>query len=137
MLALGAVGVASLGVALLRRRVAVIPWSLLLLGAATAVAFANEGRLGRAPLYAAALLAVGELAYWSLEERLSRPAVPGLAARRIARVTGLVAGTLVFGVVLAAVARIDAGGGLLLEAAGVTAAVGAAAVVLALSRRAA
>jgi hypothetical protein len=80
---------------------------------------------------------VGELSYWSLETRLSRPASPGIAARRIALLSGLVAGSIAVGAVLVSVARIDPGGGLLLEAAGVAAVVAAAALVFALSRRAA
>jgi hypothetical protein len=137
VLALGVLGVASLGAALWRERVGVVPWSLLLLGAAASVAFANDANPGRAPLYAAALVAVAELAYWSLEERGSRPATPGLAVRRTGRVAGMVAGTLVVGALLVSVAAIEPGGGLVLETLGVAAAVAAAALVLTLSRRAA
>ena len=137
VLALGALALLSLAVALVQERASLVPWALLLLGAAAAVAFANEADPGRSPIYAAALLGVAELAYWSLEDRRSRAAVPGMTPRRVGRVTGAVAGALVVGTVLAAVARVDAGGGLLLEAVGVTAAVAAAALVLALSRRAA
>lgn len=101
------------------------------------MSFAEDADPTRSPLYAAGLLAVGELSYWSLETRLSRPAVPGIAARRVALLSGLVAGSIAVGAVLVSVARIDAGEGLLLEAAGVAAAVALAAAVLALSRRAA
>ena len=79
---------------------------------------------------------MGELSYWSLETRLSRPASGGVAARRAALLSGLVAGSIAIGAVLVSVARIDAGGGLALEGAGVAAAVALAAAVLALSRRA-
>ena len=113
----------------------VVPGVHLALRAAAAASFADDGDPGRSPLFAAGLLAVGELAYWSLETRLSRPAVPGIAARRLALLSGLVAGSIAMGAVLVAVARIDAGGGLALEAAGVAAAVALAAAVLALSRR--
>ena len=134
---LGAVGTAVLAAGLWRNVPAIVPWTLLALGAAAALALAEASEGSRAPLYAAGLLAVGELAYWSFEIRLSKPAVPGIAARRLALLSGLVAGSIAVGAVLVSVARIDAGGGLLLESAGVAAAVAFAAVLLALSRRAA
>lgn len=135
--ALSAVAVAALAAGLWRERSIVVPWALLFLGGAAALAFAEEGDPGRSPLYAGALLAVGELSYWSLETRLSQPASPGIAARRIALLSGLVAGAIAVGAVLVSVARIEPGGGLLLEAGGVAAVVAAAALVFALSRRAA
>jgi hypothetical protein len=135
--ALSAVAVAVLAAGLWRERSIVVPWALLGLGGAVALAFAEEGDPARSPLYAGALLAVGELAYWSLEARLSRPASPGIASRRIALLSGLVAGSIAVGAILVSVARIDPGGGLLLESAGVAAVVAAAVLVLVLSRRAA
>jgi hypothetical protein len=134
---LSASATAVLAAGLWRARSIVVPWVLLALGAAAATAFADGGDPARSPLFAAGLLAVGELSYWSLESRLSRPASPGIAARRLALLSGLVAGSIAIGAVLVSVARIDAGGGLALEAAGVAAAVALAAAVLALSRRAA
>jgi hypothetical protein len=135
--ALSAVAVASLAAGLWRRRSVVVPWALLALGGAAALAFAADADPARSPLYAAGLLAVGELAYWSLETRVSRPATPGIAPRRIAFLSGLVAGSIAVGAVLVSVARVEPGGGLILEAAGVAAAVAAAAIVFVLSRRAA
>lgn len=135
--ALSAVAVASLAAGLWRRRSVVVPWALLALGGAAALAFAEDADPARSPLYAAALLAVGELAYWSLETRVSRPATPGIGPRRIAFLSGLVAGSIAVGAVLVSVARVEPGGGLILEAAGVAAAVAAAAIVFVLSRRAA
>jgi hypothetical protein len=132
---LAVAGTAVLAAGLWRGRSIVVPWVLLGLGAAAALSFAEEADPGRSPLYAAGLLAVGELSYWSLEARQSRPAVGGIAARRIALLSGLLAGTIAVGAVLVSVARIDAGGGLVLEAGGVAAAVALAAAVLALSRR--
>lgn len=134
---LSASATAVLAAGLWRARSIVVPWVLLALGAAAATGFADGGDPARSPLFAAGLLAVGELSYWSLESRLSRPASPGIAARRLALLSGLVAGSIAIGAVLVSVARIDAGGGLALEAAGVAAAVALAAAVLALSRRAA
>ncbi len=134
---LSASATAVLAAGLWRARSIVVPWVLLALGGAAAAAFADGGDPARSPLFAAGLLAVGELSYWSLETRLSRPATAGIAARRLALLSGLVAGSIAIGAVLVSVARIDAGGGLALEAAGVAAAVALAAAVLALSRRAA
>jgi hypothetical protein len=133
-LSVSATGVLAAG--LWRGRSIVVPWALLALGAAAAASFADGGDPARSPLFAAGLLAVGELSYWSLETRLSRPASGGVAARRAALLSGLVAGSIAIGAVLVSVARIDAGGGLALEGAGVAAAVALAAAVLALSRRA-
>jgi hypothetical protein len=127
---------AVLAAGLWRRRSIVVPWVLLALGAAAAASFVDGGDPARSPLFAAGLIAVGELSYWSLESRLSRPASPGIAARRLALLSALVAGSIAIGAVLVSVARIDAGGGVALDAAGVAAAVALAAAVLALSRRA-
>ncbi len=133
---LSASATAVLAAGLWRGRSIVVPWVLLALGAAAAASFADGGDPGRSPLFAAGLLAVGELSYWSLETRLSRPVSGGVAARRAALLSGLVAGSIAIGAILVSVARIDAGGGLALEGAGVAAAVALAAAVLALSRRA-
>ena len=135
--ALGAVATAVLAAGLWRRRSIVVPWALLALGTAAALSFAEDADPARSPLYAAGLLAVGELSYWSLETRLSQPVTTGIAARRIALLSGLAAGSIAVGAVLVSVARVEPGGGLPLEAAGVGAAVALAAAVLVLSRRAA
>lgn len=128
---------AVLAAGLWRGRTIVVPWALLALGAAAAVCFADGVEPSRSPLFAAGLLAVGELSYWSLETRLSEPAVPGIAARRLALLSGLVAGTIAVGAVLVSVAEIEAGEGALLDAVGVAAAVALAAALFAFSRRAA
>lgn len=133
---LSASATAVLAAGLWRGRSIVVPWVLLALGAAAAASFADGGDPGRSPLFAAGLLAVEEVSYWSLETRLSRPVSGGVAARRAALLSGLVAGSIAIGAILVSVARIDAGGGLALEGAGVAAAVALAAAVLALSRRA-
>ena len=133
--ALGGAATAVLAAGLWRKRPVVVPWSLLALGAGAAISFAEEGDPARSPVFAAGLLAVGELAYWSLDTRLSRQATSGIAARRIALLSGLVAGSIALGAILVSVARLEPGGGLALETAGVAGAVGLAAAVLALSRR--
>jgi hypothetical protein len=135
VVALAVAGGMVLAAGLWRERPGVVPSALLALGAAAAVSLAEGGDPARAPLYAAGLLAVGELAYWSLETRVSEPAVPGIAARRIALLSGLIAGSIAVGAVLVSVARVEPGGGLLLEAVGVAAVVAAISLVFALSRR--
>ena len=117
---LSASATAVLAAGLWRGRSIVVPWVLLALGAAAAASFADGGDPARSPLFAAGLIAVGELSYWSLETRLSQPASPGIAARRVALLSALVAGSIAIGAVLVSVARI---------------AVALAAAVLALSRR--
>jgi hypothetical protein len=135
VVALTVAGGMVLTAGLWRERSGVVPWVLLALGASAALSLAEGGDPARAPLYAAGLLAVGELAYWSLETRVSEPAVPGIAARRIALLSGLIAGSIAVGAVLVSVARVEPGGGLLLEAVGVAAVVAAISLVFALSRR--
>lgn len=130
-------GTAALAAGLWRRIAVSVPWSLLALGTAAALSFSEEADPARAPLFAAGLLAVGELSYWSLDTRESRPAVPGIVARRIALLSGLVAASVLLGTILVSIGRVHAGGGIALETAGVAAAVFLAAAVLALSRRAA
>jgi hypothetical protein len=126
---------AVLAAGLWRRRSIVVPWSLLALGTAAALSFSEEADPARAPLFAAGLLAVGELSYWSLDTRESRPAVPGIQVRRLALISGFVAASLLLGTILVSVARVEPSGGLALETAGIAAAVLVAAGVLVLSRR--
>ena len=133
--ALAALATAVLAAGLWRRRSIVVPWSLLALGTAAALSFSEEADPARAPLFAAGLLAVGELSYWSFDTRESRPAVPGIPVRRLALISGFVAASLRLGTILVSVARVETDGGLMLETAGVAAAVLLAAAVLALSRR--
>ena len=136
VLALGGLGTAALGAALARDRAGVVVWAVLAVGAAVAIALSAGSGGARAPIYGAALLAVAELAYWSLEARIGRPAVGGIEARRVALVSGLVAGGLAVGAIVVSVGQADPGASLVLEAAGVAAAVAAVALVLVLSRRA-
>ena len=111
---LSASATAVLAAGLWRGRSIVVPWVLLALGAAAAASFADGGDPARSPSSRPGC-SRGELSYWSLETRLSRPASGGVAARRAALLSGLVAGSIAIGAVLVSVARIDAGGGLALE----------------------
>jgi hypothetical protein len=93
----------------------------------------GSGAPGGTVLAAAGIFVAAELAYWSLEQ-VSVPDEAELVARRAAglAVRGAVALTLV-SFALAAL-DLHAGGGLLLEAVGVVAAVGLLALVLVLAR---
>jgi hypothetical protein len=77
----------------------------------------------RAPLYGAAFFLVAELAFAALELRAGAPD-PGLVPRRAAILAALAVGGVVLGAVVLAAATLPLEGGLVLEAIGVTAAVG-------------
>jgi hypothetical protein len=134
-LACGGAGLVALGLALVIRLPGVLPWSLALLGVEYAVALLLRGERidSVAPLYAAGLLVVAELAYWALETPVRLE--PALASRRTGRltlVTLLAGGASAF--VLAA-SELATHGGLLLEGLGVAALGAALALVAALARR--
>jgi hypothetical protein len=125
-----------LATAIVSRRAAPIAWSVALLGGAYAVRLALDGGGvdTRAPLEAAGLLLVAELAYDALERGLVRTP-PELASQRVAVLTGLAAGAIVLGAGVLAVAAIPLGGGVGLTALGVAAATILFAVLARLSRR--
>jgi hypothetical protein len=97
---------AVLLVALVGRWRELLPWAIALLGAQYAVALLiRSGEIdGLAPLYAAALFATAELAYWAFERGPAGRAV-------ISRLAGLLAQALGAGAAAAAVLAISAGGG--------------------------
>jgi hypothetical protein len=135
VLACGGAGLVVLAVALALRSSSVLPWGIGLLGAGYAVALLLRGETidSVAPLYAAGLFVVAELAYWSLETTI--PADPQVARRRVGRlalVTLLAGGASAF---VLAVSELATQGGLLLEGLGVVAAAAALAVVAILARR--
>jgi hypothetical protein len=136
LLAVGGAAVFLLVVGLVLGRTAAVPWAVAGLGVAYAATLGGEDLDGRVPLYAAGLLLTAELAYWSLELRKGAPDEPGMAVRRligllVAAVVALVAGSL-----LVAVAHVPLRGGLVVEAIGVAAAIGALALLALAARRA-
>jgi hypothetical protein len=136
LLAVGGAAVFLLVVGLVLGRTAAVPWAVAGLGVAYAATLSGEDLDGRVPLYAAGLLLTAELAYWSLELRKGAPDEPGMALRRligllVAAVVALVAGSL-----LIAVAHVPLRGGLVVEAVGVAAAIGALAMLALAARRA-
>jgi hypothetical protein len=130
--AAGAAGaLVLLAAGLTLRRPVAVPLALLSLGGGYGALLAVQGPAldGRAPVVAAGLFLVGELAYWSLELREAVADEPGAHVRRLALLATLALGALAVGAGLLAV--VDAGEreGLALETLGVVAAVAALAVV--------
>jgi hypothetical protein len=114
-----------------------IPLSLALLGAVYALYLsADDAALDpAAPVFAAGLLVIAELAYMSLEEREEIPAEPGEALRRGAFIAALGLGALLVSSGLLALADVVRAGGLAVDLLGAVAAAAALLVVVALARR--
>jgi hypothetical protein len=127
--------VALLVVALALGSTSLLPWPIAVLGGAYVLSLADGPVDQWAPVYAGALLAVAELAYWSLELRGRAADVEQLTERRAGLIVGLAIGaTAVAGLVLAATA-LSVGSGLAVDLAGVVAAVAAAFVIAAAAAR--
>jgi hypothetical protein len=134
---LGAAGLATLTAGLLVRSGHVLGWGLAALGAEYAVHFAAEGRVFDAvtPVYAAGLILVAELAFWSIESRVAAWSEPGLVERRLAYVAATAVGAAVVAALALVVAAASRGGGLVLEAAGVASAIAVVMLLAVLVRR--
>jgi hypothetical protein len=135
LLALGGAAVFVLLVGVASGRTFLIPWAIAGLGAEYALGLGDRGLDGRVPLYAVALLVAAELAYWSVQLRGAAADEPGMAQRRV---IGLLLGAtaaLVVCTTLVTLARVQLGSGLLAEAAGLVAAVGALILLLVSVRR--
>jgi hypothetical protein len=118
-----------LGFALGIGATSLVPWPLVLLGGAYVLSLADGPVDQWAPVYAGALVAMAELAYWSLELRGRAADVEQLTERRAGLIVALgVGATAVGGVVLAATA-VRLGTGIALDAAGALAAVAAVFVI--------
>jgi cytochrome c oxidase assembly factor CtaG len=111
--------------------------ALLLLAAqyAAALALLDAAVDAGAPLYAAGLLLVGELSYWSLELRAPGREETRVLARRLVLLAALalVAGAL--GVSVLALTSASVGGGVVWDSVGIAAAVGVLAIIARLARR--
>ena len=115
---------------------ALVPASLVVVGGLYGAELAVEDApldLG-APLVAAALVAVAELSYWSLEARGRIVGEPGETLRRLAYVATLALGTVIVAGVLLAVSDVLGSRGLALDLLGAAAAAGALVAVVALAR---
>jgi hypothetical protein len=133
---LGATAAVLLAAGLAFRVAVAVPVAVALLGAGYVALLGFEGEAldARAPLVAAALLAVSELAYWSLELRGAVADEAGAYLRRLALLAATMAGVTTIGVVLLAVAEGVETGGAAIDLLGAVAAVSAL-VLLALAAR--
>jgi len=129
---------ALLAAGLVLRQPIVIPAAVVLLAApyVASLGFEVDGLDTRAPLLAALLYVVAELAYWSLELRGTLADEPGTYLRRVALLAGLAVVTIAGGTAVLALAEQVAAEGPAFEIAGAAAAVGAIALVaLAVGKR--
>ena len=126
-----AVATLLLTLALVLRRPIAIPAAIIVLTApyVAGLGFEIDGLDTRAPLIAALLLAVAELAYWSLELRGTLSDEPGTYLRRVALLAGLAVGTIAAGTVVLALVEQAGDGGTAADIAGAVAAVGAIALI--------
>ena len=112
---------------------------LVLLGAAYVASLELRPDAGAidaaAPLVGAGLLAVAELAYWSIELRGPGREERRLLARRAAAVVGLALASLLLGAVVVTLTAVPLGGGVVWDAVGVAAAAAALTLILRLARR--
>ncbi|HEX4930696.1 MAG TPA: hypothetical protein VFV62_08285 [Gaiellaceae bacterium] len=116
---------------------ATVPAAITLLAAeyVAVLVFDTEALDTRAPLVAAALLAVGELAYWSLEVRGPVVDEAGTYLRRIALLALLVLGAIGLGTVVLVVVEVVEAGGVAVDMVGAAAALGALALLGLAARR--
>jgi len=113
-----------------------IPAAVAILGTeyAALLGFEGEALDTRAPVVAAALLAVAELGYWSLELRRPVADEAGTSLRRLGLLAALLVGVLALGVVLLVLVEAMSADGPAVDLLGAVAAVGALAL-LALAAR--
>jgi hypothetical protein len=133
---LGGTAAVVLAAGLLFRIALAVPVAVALLGAGyvALLGFERDALDGNAPLVAAALLAVAELGYWSLELRSAVADERGTYLRRLALLATMLAGVTTIGVALLAVVESVEAGGAGIDVLAAIAAVGALAL-LALAAR--
>ncbi len=134
------VSAALLASGLVLRLPTVIPAAVCVLATpyVAALGFELEALDTRAPLIAALLFLVAELAYWSLELRGTLADEPGTYLRRVALLALLAVVTIAGGTVVLAIVGAIAAQGIAFDLLGAAAAVGAIALLaLAAARRAA
>ena len=109
----------------------VIPAAIVVLAApyVAALGFEIDGIDTRAPLLAALLFVVAELAYWSLELRGTLADEPGTYLRRVALLAALAVVTIAGGTVMLALVERVAARGVAIDLVGAVAAVGAIALL--------
>jgi hypothetical protein len=114
-----------------------IPVAVAILGTeyVALLGFEGEALDTRAPVVAAALLAVTEFGYWSLELRRPVADEAGTSLRRLGLLAVLLAGVLALGVVLLALVEAVSAGGPAVDLLGAVAAIGALALLALAARR--
>lgn len=136
---LAAAAVLLLAAALVGGWTALLPWALVLLGTAYVVSLelrSDDSTIdAAAPLVGAGLLALAELAYWSLELRGPGREERRLLARRGAALVGLALLSLLLGTLVVTLTAVPLGGGAAWDAVGAAAAAAALALILRLARR--
>jgi hypothetical protein len=136
-LVVGAVVLAAvilLGLAVAWLFPSLIPWPLVVLAGVYAWTLGGGSIDQWAPVYAGGLLAVAELAYWSVEVRGRAQDAGRLTERRIGLIATLAFVAVAAGGFVLAATSLKIGGGVALDLLGVAAAVGALAAVAALAR---
>jgi hypothetical protein len=135
--AVGVLALVMLAAGLALNVAAVIPVAIALLGAEYVVilGFEADALDTQAPLVAGALLAVAELAYWSLELRASVVDEPGTYLRRIAVLSAIVLGVVATGIGALALVEVVSAGGVAIDVLGAAAAIGALALLAHAARR--
>ncbi|HEU5065629.1 MAG TPA: hypothetical protein VFT86_07035 [Gaiellaceae bacterium] len=137
-LGLGGAALALLAFGLLVRWPGALGLGLAALGSEYAVLFAAEGStLDRlTPVYAAGLLLVAELAFWSIERRVPAWSEPTALEWRLARLGAACVGAAgVASLATVSAAAATGGGGVVLEGFGVGAAIGSVVILALLMRR--
>ena len=114
-----------------------IPLAIALLGAeyVAILGFEADALDARAPLVAGALLAIAELAYWSLELRGPVVDEAGTYLRRIALLATLVVSVVCVGAMMLALVEVVDAGGVAVDILGAAAAIGALALLALAARR--
>ena len=133
----GAVALTVLAAGLALRLPVTVPVAIAILGAeyVAILGFEADALDTRAPLVAGALLAVAELAYWSLELRGPVVDEAGTYLRRIALLATLVVSFVGVGVIMLALVEVVEAGGIAVDILGAAAAFGALGLVALAARR--
>ena len=136
MVPVGAFGSALLAVALVGRWPGLMPWTIAFLGAQYAASLLIRGGSidEFAPLYAASLLVIAELAYWALEERPARGG-GSVVLGRLARLGALALGAAAAGAAVLVASEGGAGNGVELKILGLLAAAATLGVLTTLAWR--
>jgi hypothetical protein len=135
--AVGALGVILLAVALLRPSARLVPWALAGLagGYALALALADGDLDARAGFVAAALLLVGELAFWAADAGRWPREERAAARARLAGIVILVLAAATLGTLLVAAGAAVPAGTQLVQFVGTIGAIGALLTLALLARR--